>query len=392
MSGEPLFASFVISIYHSIARKQSVSFNVLRRVLQDPGRYLRQDATQEIRMQSLQVKFASCVFVRRPKSSREALVQSQQAVLLVRRWEMFFSNKTVPNRAYRILRGLFVVVRNLTVDASIWLRYDGVTVSEAEIRENVQELRLRVDTLDEDLRAKSIDIARRIRRLPLRFNFQDRRSGCLLNEIRDTTLQRVAPKFEALGVKVLSDWPLGYKTGYDETSGVLETEASELLQHVKDASVSYVDVETFAHVMGSLFVRNSNPAGPHMFIILNSWYIEDAERANMKFDGLAEKNVYVYVFPNDIGEFAENIDIQRFDFWRYGEGQCQDWSLILAYEFFKTFQSKLSLARPNSKAWTDGFKVVVAKWYDGIDSDVKSRSFVLDLQRQVGLLGGAELS
>jgi hypothetical protein len=172
---------------------------------------------------------------------------------------------------------------------------------------------------------------------------------------------------------------------FDEDSAI-----SEFLRTNRDFRGAVLDMvlqDTVSHQICPLvFLQEGFDP---IIVIVNSWHF-DAVDVNL-FSSLtpAKKHFKVHVFPNDAipENDASFRNLQEKD---VGKGQCQDWSVILAYKFAKAFTYADLLPARKGGAAAGGVEdysslyTKVTLFYKLLNEE----NDLIQFQRDVGLLGG----
>lgn len=254
--------------------------------------------------------------------------------------------------------------------------------------------------LFDDLYSRLLEIAPlSLRRLPLRSSITSSacpslttgrspagscRSSCIDDTQRSKVFTQIQPAFGELGVSV--------------TNSNLFLSETETLQYVRplfateeilyfDTIITFASIG-FSHVIGSLYYRQNGTV-----VLLNGYYDSRlGSLRSMMYQALGVQKIYI--LPNDLRDRKDDFNIQAEDLSRFGEGQCQDWSFLLAYEFAKRFNSDsiptpqfnlfLQLISTEEQQFIDNC-VDFYTYMEKLSHDV---SAIADLQRSVGLYGG----
>ena len=173
------------------------------------------------------------------------------------------------------------------------------------------------------------------RRLPIRSfgSFADSsRTACISAELRNKTLDRVRPKFASLGAYVCA--ASVHLENLDTADENVFTSVFEEIDSQSTVTKFYFDLFSQEHVSAGLYFRKAGePRG--VFVLANSWPLDEENDFQQRFQDLVPKTRVldsffgIWTLPEDLGE---EYDLQRFDTRVAGEGQCQDWSLILGFK------------------------------------------------------------
>jgi hypothetical protein len=128
-----------------------------------------------------------------------------------------------------------------------------------------------------------------------------------------------------------------------------------------------------------LFVKRSQSP---ILVFVNAWHFKSGTVLYLRALGKPLGVGHVFVFPNDAVPNDTNFtNVQKYD---EGVGQCQDWSVILAYKFAQAFT--FNDLEPRAGAAGPDFSTLFNRVKDFYKA-LATRDLV-SFQREVGLLGG----
>lgn len=120
-------------------------------------------------------------------------------------------------------------------------------------------------------------------------------------------------------------------------------------------------------------------------VVVNAWHFPETTASVLSHLSPVGQDAKVHIFPNDAisDEDKSFQNVQEND---AGEGQCQEWSVILAYKFAKAFTYDDLLPQSRGEAVAQDYSSLYAKvkvFYKHLND-----KNLTDLQRETGLLGG----
>lgn len=267
-----------------------------------------------------------------------------------------------------------------------------------------------LDRIESEL--DSIKQERSLRRLPMRSPTLagSCRSATTIGDflqIRLSVLRSVAPKFLKWDTNVAPG-----RVMLDKDYNVKSVSES-ILQAIQrsPSNIVYFEIQSPNHVFSALLYKCSNT-----LVVLNSFNFRDEIdihfrpqlMAFMKTNGMAVDKIYI--FPQDLPGF-ESYNLQSNDKSRAEQGQCQDWSIIMAYlfakefdcedvpkaqdettaEYFDTFPNVTVSQEPQPNANVIFLEKVASFLSNIIEYSEDLKSYV-DIQREIGIFGGALVS
>ena len=161
-------------------------------------------------------------------------------------------------------------------------------------------------------------------------------SGMFAGEQRPAVLDRIMPAFERVGLNVSKGSLVLQPSSFPE---IMQASSGwDTLFNDRDkGNVQYFDVLYPGHVCAGILFRTCG-----VVVILNTYPI-GAQRAFLSPSSTKAKVESMFtalskalpiscsVFPDDLPN--PSVILQCKDVARFGEGQCQDWALLLAYTF-----------------------------------------------------------
>ena len=126
-----------------------------------------------------------------------------------------------------------------------------------------------------------------------------------------------------------------------------------------------------------------NPQTQPVIVIVNAWHLPSPDAFRKAFH---TKYYKTFVFPNDAVS-KEDPDFRNLQDADAGKGQCQDWSLILAFKFAQAFSYNDLLPRGVKDDGEPNYDSLYAKVRLFYKTLYETRDLTA-FQREVGLLGG----